>query len=196
MPEESARRPMVRRTPADWARMAAASCPQPSDSRARVPDRRRHRRGWTIVAILAGLVCCSPRPFRSEVPILEIDSHGRRFRKDAKVDADLVIHFDPRESTQTFDSRTEYQGGIAIQLLGHSSLHFRKKSYALELRGPRGHVGAAPLLGMPADNNWVLHGPYSDQALMRNYLAYALAGRLRLASPRPRFVELYLRQFP
>ena len=31
---------------------------------------------------------------------------------------------------------------------------------------------------------------------MRNYLAYSLAGRLRLESPRTRFVELFLRQTP
>jgi hypothetical protein len=151
-------------------------------------------RSCIAAAALVALAGCTLKPFRSEVPILKIDTHGHRIPKDPKVEAELVVHFDPRESTQTFGSRTDYRGGIGIELLGHSSLHFRKKSYALKLRDSQGHAVAAPLLGLPPDSNWVLHGPYSDKTLMRNYLAYALAGRLHLASPRTRFVELFVRQ--
>ena len=159
-------------------------------------DRRRQLRSCVTAATLVLLLGCNPKPFRSEVPILQIDTHGRVIPDDPKVRADLVIHFDPRESTQSFGSRTEYRGGIGIELLGQSSLKFPKKSYALELRDPQGHGMAAPLLGLPPDSNWVLHGPYSDKTLMRNYLAYALASRMDLPSPGTRFVELFLRQLP
>ena len=83
---------------------------------------------WRCItaAALVALAGCGTKNFRSEVPILEIDTHGRPITKVAKVGADLVIHFDPSESTYTFDSRTEYQGGIGIEFLGHSSLRFRK----------------------------------------------------------------------
>lgn len=159
-------------------------------------NRRRHLRRCVTAAILAVLTGCSPKRFRSEVPILQIDTHWRIIPDDPKVGADLVIHFDPRESTQSLASLTAYQGRIGIELLGQSSLKFPKKSYALELRDPRGRGLAAPLLGLPSDSNWVLHGPYSDKTLMRNYLAYALASRMRLPSPGTRFVELFVRQLP
>lgn len=150
-----------------------------------------HPIGIACAAFIVLLAGCSP--FKSELPIVTIDTKGRPIFDEPKVAADMVIHNDRAESTQTLQSPVDYQGTIGIELIGHSSLRFRKKSYALVLRGNRGAT-AAQLLGLPADSNWVLHGPYSDKTLMRNHLAYALAGRLDLKSPRTRFVELFLRQ--
>jgi hypothetical protein len=142
-----------------------------------------------LVVLLAG---CSP--FKSEVPIITVDTHGRAIFDQPKVAAEMAIHYDPADSTQTLTSRVDYQGAIGIEYIGHSSLRFRKKSYGLVLRDPSGGRRAAPLLGLPSDSNWVLHGPYADKTLMRNYLAYALAARLHLQGPRTCFVEMFLRQ--
>jgi len=141
------------------------------------------------VVLLAG---CSP--FKSEVPIITVDTHGRAIFDQPKVAAEMAIHYDPADSTQTLTSRVDYQGAIGIEYIGHSSLRFRKKSYGLVLRDRSGGRRAAPLLGLPSDSNWVLHGPYADKTLMRNYLAYALAARLHLQGPRTCFVEMFLRQ--
>jgi len=141
------------------------------------------------VVLLAG---CSP--FKSEVPIITVDTHGRAIFDQPKVAAEMAIHYDPADSTQTLTSRVDYQGAIGIEYIGHSSLRFRKKSYGLVLRDRSGGRIAAPLLGLPSDSNWVLHGPYADKTLMRNYLAYALAARLHLQGPRTCFVEMFLRQ--
>jgi hypothetical protein len=144
----------------------------------------------TAVAV-AG--CAASNAFRSEVPILQIDTRGATIPVEPKIEAQMVVHYDPSDSVQSLESRAAYDGTVGIELLGHSSLSFRKKSYALELRS-QGRPVAAPLLGLPAGSAWVLHGPYSDKTLMRNYLAYALARRLRIPSPRTRFVELFLRE--
>ena len=144
------------------------------------------------MALAVALAGCSP--FKSEVPIVQIDTHGRTIFNAPKVGAELVIPFDPADTIRGVGSKRSYFGRIGIELLGHSSLKFPKKSYALELRDPRDQAVAAPLLGLPADRDWVLHGPYSDKTLIRNHLAYALAGRLHLVSPRTRFVELFIRQ--
>lgn len=151
-----------------------------------------HLIGFASAAMVVLLAGCSP--FKSEVPIVTIDTRGRAIFNDPKVPADMVIHYDPGDSTQTLKSRSDYHGPVGIELLGHSSLRFKKRSYALEIRDARGQRAKASLLGLPGESEWVLHGPYSDKSLMRNYLAYAVAGRLHLASPRTRFVELFLRQ--
>jgi hypothetical protein len=45
---------------------------------------------------------------------------------------------------------------------------------------------------MPEEEDWVLHGPFSDKSLIRNALAYELAGRIMPYAPRIRLVELFL----
>jgi len=159
----------------------------------RVPYRPMgHLIGYASAATIVLLAGCSP--FKSEVPIVTIDTRGRALFDEPKVAAEMVIHLDPSQSTQTLGSPADFRGEIGVELIGHSSLLFKKKSYALEIRDGSGQRSAAPLLGLPSESDWVLHGPYTDKSLMRNYLAYALASRLHLASPRTHFVELFIRQ--
>ena len=41
---------------------------------------------------------------------------------------------------------------------GSSSTNFSKKSFAVTLKKPGGGDNSFPLLGMPADEDWVLYG--------------------------------------
>jgi hypothetical protein len=79
-----------------------------------------------------------------------------------------------------------YSGRIGIERRGQSSQTFPKRSYAVEL------ARDAPLLGMPADDDWVLYAPYNDKTLMRNVVAYATARSIGRYAARTRFVELRL----
>ncbi len=45
------------------------------------------------------------------------------------------------------------------------------------------------LLGLPAENDWVLYGPYADKSLIRNVLSYGLFAQMGHYAPRTRFVE-------
>ncbi len=85
-----------------------------------------------------------------------------------------------------------YDGRIAIERRGQSSQQFPKRSYALELRDARGEDRKVPLLGLPADGDWVLYAGYNDKTLMRNVVAYATARAIGRYAPRTRFVELHL----
>jgi hypothetical protein len=146
-----------------------------------------------VVVIVLVALSGSPS-FRSEVPIIEVDTHGHAIVHGPRTAADMLVHFDSAETIQTLGSKPSYSGRVGIELLGHSSLLFPKKSYALELRDSQNHAAPAALLGLSTEAEWVLHGPYSDKTLMRNDVAYALGRRLRLASPRTRFVELFIRE--
>jgi hypothetical protein len=48
------------------------------------------------------------------------------------------------------------------------------------------------VLGMPAESDWVLHGPYPDKALIRNAFVYGLGRDMGMAAPRFAFAEFYL----
>jgi hypothetical protein len=79
-----------------------------------------------------------------------------------------------------------YSGRIGIETRGQSSQAFPKRSYAVELERD------ASLLGMPADDDWVLYAGYNDKTLMRNVVAYATARSIGGYAARTRFVELRL----
>jgi len=85
------------------------------------------------------------------------------------------------------DGRTHYRGRIGIEVRGQSSQLFPKKAYSVELRDRD-----ASLLGLPANDDWVLYAAYNDKTLMRNVLAYETARGLGRYASRTRWVELTL----
>ena len=80
-----------------------------------------------------------------------------------------------------------YQGAAEIRLRGNFSRTLPKKPYRLELEDD------APLLGLPADDDWVLYAAYNDRTLMRNALAFEVSRSIGRYAPRTRFVELRIR---
>jgi len=79
-----------------------------------------------------------------------------------------------------------------IRIRGHSSRDFEKAPYLLKLVTEEGAERDEALLGMSAHNEWVLHGPYLDKSLIRNYLFYNLSGELMDYAPNCRFCEVML----
>lgn len=88
--------------------------------------------------------------------------------------------------------RTVLRGRIGIETRGQSSLDFPKQPYGFEVRDRLGGNRNVPMLGMPADDDWILYAPYSDKTLMRNVLAYQTARWIGGYASRTRFVELRL----
>jgi hypothetical protein len=48
------------------------------------------------------------------------------------------------------------------------------------------------LLGLPVENDWILHAPFSDKTLMRNYLVYYWWRKMGWYTTRTRFCEVIL----
>lgn len=88
--------------------------------------------------------------------------------------------------------RGGYRGVIGIELRGRSSLRFEKSSFSLETRTTDGKNRNVALLGMPADDDWVLYAAYNDKTLMRNVVAYAVARRMGRYAARTRFVDVWI----
>jgi hypothetical protein len=69
---------------------------------------------------------------------------------------------------------------------------FPKLSYRLKLRDETGASHGRSLLGMPADADWVLQGPWLDKSLIRNAFSYDLAHAMGCAAMRTRVCEVFL----
>ena len=137
-------------------------------------------------------------PTHGPIPILEIDLAADAIPDDPKALTRMRLLYD-RDGDGYGDAAApgpqdgEYVGPVAIETRGSSSLRlFPKVGYGLELRGVDGADTSASLLGMPPEEDWVLHGPYSDKTLIRNAFSYQLAEGLPGYAPRARFVELRL----
>ncbi len=147
----------------------------------------------------------SGRAFTSNLPVLVLDSFGRNV--DALTNpAGLrpfrftqVAVYDVKPDTGRADLGAApdqvLRGGTHVR--GESSSGQAQRPYALEFwKSDEDADRQEPLLGMPADSDWVLMSLILDRSLMRNYLMQQAmfdangAG----AGMRSRFVEVFFNQ--
>ena len=129
----------------------------------------------------------------TDLPLIIIDTKGGTILNDPKITADLgIINNGIGKRNKNTDLPNEYNGKIGIEYRGQSSQGQPLRSYDIELRDAGGLELPIPLLGMPAESDWVLYAPYMDKTMMRNYLAYTLSRQMGRWASRVRFVELVL----
>ncbi len=129
----------------------------------------------------------------SNLPIMIIETQDQgEIPDDPKIDAHMSLINNGNGNTNLItDFANEYDGKIGIEIRGSSSAAlFPKKGFGFETRQADGSNNNVGLLGMPEENDWVLHGPYSDKSLIRNALAYLIAADLMEYAPRVRHIEL------
>jgi hypothetical protein len=128
----------------------------------------------------------------SNLPLLFINTFGQVIVDEPKITASLGIIDNAEGVNSVDDPFTFFVDYIGIEIRGSSSQMFEKKSYGFETRTETGENLNVSLLGMPSENDWVLHGPYSDKSLMRNALTYHLGSKTGRWAPRTRFCELFI----
>jgi len=128
----------------------------------------------------------------SNLPLILINTQGLSILNDTKITARMSIINNSTGLNNTNDTTFEYNGYIGIEDRGSSSLMFEKKSFNVETRTSTGTNLNVSLLGLPAENDWVLYAPYSDKSLMRNVLAYQMGNLTGRWSPHTRYCELYI----
>ena len=129
----------------------------------------------------------------SNLPIIKINTNGQTIPEETKITADMeVIHNGVGNLNYLDDIPNHYDDKIGIELRGASSLMFDKKGFGLETRDSLGDNNNVELLGMPSENDWTLHGPYSDKTLLRNVVTYHIGGQLGRYNPRVRLCEVFL----
>jgi hypothetical protein len=146
-----------------------------------------------VVAAAVAPAAADAAGVRTKLPVVVIHT-SKPVPDDPKIAARMrVIHRPGRRANEAPDRGNVYAGRAGIETRGHSSQLFPKKQYSVELRDRRGEGRDVSLLGLPADDDWVLSANYNDKTLMRNATAYRTArtvfGRW---APRTRYVELVL----
>lgn len=147
----------------------------------------------------------------SHLPLVIIDTDGRQIPGDPIVEKPsgdtigytmsetgeetIVSYFsvidNNGKNNHTYDTPA-VSSDIRIRVRGNSSRHFEKKGYIIKMLTPEGLNNPNSLMGMDSHHEWVLHGPYLDKTLVRNYISYNLAGEIMDYAPNVRFCELVL----
>lgn len=134
-----------------------------------------------------------PIRFASKLPVMTINTDGGYILDDVRIVANMgLIDNGSGVLNHPDDPLNEYEGRISIEIRGSSSKMFPKKSYSFETQTIIGDNNNVSLLGMPSENDWVLHAPYSDKSLMRNVICFGIYERMGYWAPRTRFIDLYL----
>lgn len=132
--------------------------------------------------------------FSSTLPIIVINTQGAEIVDEPKIMARMgLIDNGEGQRNALNDDFNGYDGFIGIEGRGSTSQSiFPKIGYGLETRLADGADRQEELLGFPIEEDFVLNGPYSDKSLIRNALAYHLAGKLMPWAPRVQMVEVVI----
>lgn len=125
----------------------------------------------------------------SNLPVLIIDTYGKEIKYEPKAIVELNVI---NSQSENEDWKVE-KFNIGLEYRGLYSGTIPKKQYGFDIQF-NNQEKKVPLLGLPAESDWVLYGPYSDKTLMRNYLAYSLWKLMGNYSPKSRFIELYTKE--
>jgi subtilisin-like proprotein convertase family protein len=127
----------------------------------------------------------------SNLPIIVINTNGAIITDEPKVNVDLgVIYNGQGIRNNLTDAFNNYNGKADIEYRGSSSQQFPKKSYGFETVSNLGTKQDVPLLGMPAEHDWILNATYIDKSLLRNWLTYNLSNQMGQYAARSQYVEL------
>jgi hypothetical protein len=132
--------------------------------------------------------------FSSNLPIFVIESFGGRISADTRLRSTYSVVYDvsPGSGRAAIGDVPDYVGRSGIRQRGRSSAGFPQKQYKYETWDQDGNDLDVPLLGLPAEADWVLGTPYTDNSLMRNNVTYQWWQDMGYYAPRTRFVEVFL----
>lgn len=129
----------------------------------------------------------------SELPIMLINTNGQGIPFQGRITAQMELKYaGPGNLTYLNGPSNEYNGQITIGVRGASSSGYPQRPYKLETQNFFGQNNNVPLLGMPAENDWVLLSNYNDRSMVRNALAFHLARSMGQYAPRVHLCEVIL----
>ena len=120
------------------------------------------------------------------------DERGFVFKNDEMVSA-TVQYFDQNQSNNHLTDTPTVNERALIRVRGNTSRLHDKPGYLLKFKNSDLTKSLkVSLSGMSKDSDWVLHGPFWDKSLIRNYICYNLSGEIMDYSPNVRFCEMFL----
>lgn len=148
----------------------------------------------------------------THLPIVSIETGNQKIPGKAIMDYDYAIigtekseHGEDKiiAKLQTMEKEGQWhqasdkpdkESDILLNIRGNSSRGFDKSNYRVELIKEKNPEikNKLSLLGMRESSSWVLHGPFLDKTLIRNYMWMNISAQVMGYAPNVRFCELLL----
>jgi hypothetical protein len=136
--------------------------------------------------------------FSSILPIVVLDDHGAGVPVDSNsgTSTTTMVHiFEPVAGTASLGVTPTLFTRAATRVRGSSSAGFPKKSYALEIRDEQNGDLDRSLLGLSADSDWVLNGPWSyDDTFIHNAYINEISRQCGRWASRTKICEVFFNQ--
>ena len=143
--------------------------------------------------------------FDSTLPIVVIDTISQSLQSptwtsNGFLHADPLLTFatffdiDPNTGISSTSDIPNHSGRTGLNIRGQSSSGLPKKPYKLETWDEYDQDISVPLLGFPAESDWIFINPYTDRTFMRTLLAMEFSNAMGYYSPRTKFVEVFLNE--
>jgi hypothetical protein len=147
-----------------------------------------------LIAIILIIAICpmSAQTITSNLPLLLIDTNGAQIVNEPKITAQLSVFDKGKGAANSLTDAPVLTCKIGIEIRGSSSQSFPKKSYGFETVNETGDNLNISILGLPAENDWVLYAPYNDKTFIRDIIAHKLFRQMGHYSSRYVLCELYL----
>jgi hypothetical protein len=140
----------------------------------------------TVIAQVSGISS-------SNLPLVVINTSGQTIQNSVKIQAGMKLIWNGvGRVNKSTDPGNIYDGNIGIEIRGAYSSSLPQKPYGFETRDASGNNRDVSLLGMPAENDWVLLSNYNDKTFMRNTLAFDLFRKMGHYAPRTQLVEVII----
>lgn len=129
----------------------------------------------------------------SELPIVMINTLGQDIIEGTKVDGLMDIKYNGAGNiTYINDSPNVYSGHVGIEIRGLTSAAYPQHPYGFETRDAVGANNNVSILGMPAENDWVLLSNFNDRSLLKNVMSFKLFGEMGNYSVRAQLCEVLI----
>ncbi len=126
----------------------------------------------------------------SDLPIVIIQTQ-KAINADSKVLGTMkIVNNGVGQLNHLTDTPNDYDGYVGVKWRGESSLSFNQKKYTIETWTKEGNDTAVSLLGMPAEEDWVLLAPYNDVSMVRDVFAYYMWNQMGHWGPRTQMCEV------
>lgn len=149
--------------------------------------------------------------FVTHLPLVIIDTNGKQVPNIYKYGTSNIKQYidenvtDPYiDATISIINNDNYQNHITdtpeilnngkIKLRGVSSRSFAKKQYGIKFMDDNGEELELPVLGMEADEDWVLSNSLLDASMLRNYIAYNIGGQIFTNTSEAKFCEVIMKE--
>jgi hypothetical protein len=134
----------------------------------------------------------SVETFTSNLPVLVMDTLGQELPNSLADSFVLLSFFEPGNGRTTLTNPPSFTTRAGFHVRGSSTMNLPKSNFVLHLLDEFNQEQHQPVLGLPADSDWVLYGPNRYEPVMiHNPFVHQLSREMGRYSPRTRFLEVY-----